>query len=87
MGETYLMIIWNALYMRSMSIILLPSFIIILDDIKVENRPKFICTTTSANNNSIYFSENELRLPLKLDEIISYLSWNIPINMSQIIQS
>ena len=71
--ENQLMIIRNVLYMRSISITLIPSFIMRLSIIEVYKCPKFLSATPSRNNQSIYFSEHKLRIPLKLDGIISYL--------------
>ena len=72
-GETYLMIIWNELYMQYISITILSLLKARLSKIKVDKFPKFLSDAPIANNNSIYFREHDLILPLKLGGIISYM--------------
>ena len=60
-----------------MSITLLPTFMIRLSRIKVDECPKFPPAAPSANNHPVYSREHKLSLPLKLDGIISYLPFQI----------
>ena len=61
-----------------MSITHLPPFTVRLSSIKVDELPKSLSTTPSDNIHLIYFGENELRLPLKLEGMIYYLPCLIP---------
>ena len=61
-----------------MSITLLPPSMMRLAGIKVDEFPKFLSETSSANYHLNYSGELEQRLPLKLDGLISYISCRMP---------
>ena len=77
-GNTYIMIIRNALYLREMRVNLIPPFMMRLAEIDVDECPKFLARKPTINNHSIYFSKEDLRLPLQLYGIISYLPTRLP---------
>ena len=60
--------------MGSISTTLPPLFMMRLNHIKIDECPTFLSDTPSTNNQLIYFSEHKIRLPLKLDGMISDLS-------------
>ena len=72
-GETYVMIIQNSLYMRSMKVKLLPTFMILLAVIKVDECLHFLLNKPSNRNHSICFKDDYIQLILKFDGILSYL--------------
>ena len=72
------MIIQNSLYMRSMKVKLLPTFMILLAVIKVDECLHFLLNKPSNRNHSICFKDDYIQLILKFDGILSYLPCNIP---------
>ena len=68
-GETYVMIIQNSLYMRSMKVKLLPTFMILLAVIKVDECLHFLLNKPSNRNHSICFKDDYIQLILKFDGI------------------
>ena len=76
--QTYILIINNALFMRSMEMNLIPPFIMRLNGLEVNECPKFMSNNPSIENHSIYFPEDNIRLPLQLRGIVSYLPTRAP---------
>ena len=76
--RTHILIINNALYMRNMEVNLIPPFIMRLNGIEVNECPKFMSTNPSLSDHSIYFPEDNLRLPLQLRGIVSYIPTRAP---------
>ena len=77
-GRSYLLIIRNALYVKDMDISLIPPFIMRLADIEIDECPKFLAKAPTVKNHSVYFSQYDLRLPLHIRGIISYLPARTP---------
>ena len=77
-GESYMLVIRNALYIRSMTVTLIPPFMMRLAKIEVDECPKFLCKRPTEKNHSLYFTNVYIRIPLKLDRIISYLPCRMP---------
>ena len=77
-GEKYLIVIHNALYMKSMTSSLISPFILRLAGITVKECPKFLASTPTKEHHSLHFSEQDLRIPLQLEGIISYLPTRLP---------
>ena len=77
-GESYLLVIKNALYIRFMTVTLIPPFMMRLSKIEVDECPKSLCKRPTEKNHSLYFTNINSRIPLKLDGIISYLPCRMP---------
>ena len=77
-GETYLMIIRNAIYLRKMSTSLIPPFMMRMAGLEINECPKFLAKKPTVEHHSICFPEQELRIPLKIHGIISYLPVRTP---------
>ena len=75
-----ILMIRNALYIPSMSHNLLPPFILREAGIVVNDVPKIHCIDPSVEDHSIYFADEELRIPLQLNGIFSYFHTRIPTN-------
>ena len=79
-GKCYIMIIRNGLYLKQMDVCLIPPFMMRMAGLTIDECPKFLAKTPSITNHSVYFPDHELRLPLKLHGIISYLPVRMPSN-------
>ena len=77
-GETYLMIIRNAIYLRKMITNLIPPFMMRMAGLEINECPKFLAKRPTLEHHSIYFPDEELRIPLKIHGIISYLPVRSP---------
>ena len=89
-GQSYILIIRNALYMPTMPVSLIPPFMMRLHGLQVNECPKFMSLRPSEEDHSVYIPEMNLRLPLKLDRTISYLPCRMPsdeeLNQLQLIE-
>ena len=56
-----------------MDVSLIPPFLMRLAGLEVNECPKFLARQPTDRHHAIYFPQEELLLPLKLDGIISYL--------------
>ena len=72
-GESHLLLIRNALSIPSMTNHLIPPFMMRLAGLEVDECPKFLAKKPSINNHSIYFPEDDVRIPLMLEGTISYV--------------
>ena len=72
------MIIRNALYLKEMTVTLIPPIMMRLAGIEINECPKFLAKSPSIEHHSIYFPEHQLRLPLQINGIISYLPIRCP---------
>ena len=77
-GRSYVMILRNALHIPSMEECLIHPIMMRLRGIEVDECPKFLSKTPSVCNHSIYFPDQDLRIPLMLDGIISCLPCRTP---------
>ena len=82
-GLTSIIIIYNALHIKSMENNLVPPFMIRLAGVEVDECPKFMCRSPSVKNHAICFkadkwNEVELQIPLQLYGTISYFPSRIP---------
>ena len=77
-GKSFLLLINNALSIPSLDCCLINPFIMRLAGLHVDECPKFLSPIPSAVNHSIYLPEYHLRIPLKLDGIISYIPCRSP---------
>ena len=72
-GSSYPMLISNALLVPSVDCCLINPFMMRLAGVQVDECPKFLSPIPSVINHSIYFPEIDLRIPLMLEGIVSYL--------------
>lgn len=72
-GKTYILVVCNALYFENMEVNLIPPFVMRLAGVEVDECPKFLSKNPTEENHSIYFPEEDIRMHLQLEGIISYL--------------
>ena len=72
-GKTYLMVIRNALHIPDMEACLIPPMMMRLAGLEVDECPKFLAKQPSISNHSILFPSESLRIPLKLNGVISFV--------------
>ena len=72
-GKTYILVIRNALYVPSMDNHLIPPFIMREAGIMVNDTPKIQLVDPDVTSHSINFAESDLRIPLSLWGVFSYL--------------
>lgn len=80
-GKTHILVIHNALNLRSMTTNLIPPFppfMMRLAGLHVNECPKFLSQNPSINDHSVYFPAANVRFPFQLEGIVSYLSTRIP---------
>ena len=77
-GQSYLMIIHNALHVKSMDVCLLNPFIMRLAGIHVDDCPKFLAMVPSIAHHSLYFPPEDIRISLALNGIVSYFPCRKP---------
>ena len=70
-GETYMLVIRNALHIPSMKHNLVPPFILREAGLTVNDTPKIQCKEPSIEDHSVYDDETGLRIQLQLDGIFS----------------
>ena len=73
-GDTYLLIIKNALHVPLMTNNLVPPFMMRLAGIQVDECPKFLSEQATEKNHSILFRKENVRMPLQLSNTISLIS-------------
>ena len=72
-GKTYLIVIRNALHIPDMDASLISPIMMRLAGVDVDECPKFLSRKPSIENHSIFFRDLNLRIPMKLDGVISYI--------------
>ena len=77
-AKTFLMIIRNALYLKEMTVTLIPPMMMRLAGLDVNECPKFLAKHPSLHYHSIYFPDTDMRVPLRLYGIISYIPVRCP---------
>ena len=77
-GNSYVLIICNALYVRDMEVNLIPPIMMRLAGIKINECPKFLADKPTVENHSAYFPDADIRIPFLLEGIISYIPTRIP---------
>ena len=77
-GKTHILVIHNALYLRSTTTNLILLFMMRLAGLHVNECPKFLSQNPSINDHSVYFPAANIRFPFQLEGIVSYLSTRIP---------
>ena len=71
--DSFVMIIRNALYLKQMETALIPPFMMRIAGIEIDECPKFLAKKPSIKNHSIYFPDEDIRIPMKIYGIISYV--------------
>ena len=77
--ETYILIVRNALYIKTMDTNLIPSFIMRQGGVIVNDVPKIQCQDPSIDDHCISFSTCDLRIPLQLMGVFSYFHSRKPL--------
>ena len=77
-GKTYLLLINNALLVPSLTCCLINPFIMRLAGLHVNECPKFLAPSPTDSDHSIFFPSENLRIPLKLEGIISCIPCRSP---------
>ena len=72
-GNTKLLMIRNALYLPSINNHLIPPFMMRLVGLKVNECAKFLADDLTISHYFIYFPKEDVRIPLQLTGITSYL--------------
>ena len=77
-GNSYILVIQNALHVSSMTNNLIPPFMMRKAGIKVSDTPKIQCNMPTADDHAIYFMETNLRTHLSLHGVFSYFPTSKP---------
>lgn len=77
-GNIYILIVRNALYFKEMGHNLLAPFIMRLAGLEVNEQPKFMTRKPTICHHSLYFPSKDIRLPLSIKGIVSYLHTRKP---------
>ena len=77
-GNSYVMFLNNALHVPSLECSLINPFIMRLAGIVVDECPKLLAEIPSIAHHSLYFPDQDLRIPLALDGIVSYFPCHMP---------
>jgi hypothetical protein len=77
-GQTYILVIRNALLVPSMNNNLIPPFVMREAGIKVMDTPKIQTLEPTEEDHSIYFPETDFRIPLSLWGMFSYFVTSKP---------
>ena len=77
-GNSHIMIIHNALYFKNMEVNLIPPIIMRIAGLEVDECPKFLSKNPTESNHSIFFPDEDLRIPLLIEGIISYIPTRKP---------
>ena len=77
--ETYILIVGNALYIKTMDTNLIPPFIMRQGGVIVNDVPKIQCQDPSIDDHCISFSTCDLRIPLQLMGVFSYFHSRKPL--------
>ena len=73
-----MLLLRNVLYFPIMDISLIPPFIMRLAGMDLNECPKFLSKSPSIEHHSLYFPDFDIRIPLYLHEVISYLPVRSP---------
>ena len=77
-GESYILIIRNALYLPHLRNNLIAPFIMRSASVTINERPKIHCDDPTVDNYCAKFDDSDLRIPLKLNGIFSYFQSRKP---------
>ena len=68
-GGTHILVICNALYFKNMDTNLIPSFIMRLAGLEIDECPKFLSRQPKESNHSMYFPTQDIRIPFQIEGI------------------
>ena len=71
-GKVLIMIIRNGLHLKEMKHNLISPFIMRLAGLELNEQPKFMTINPTTKHYSVYFKENNIRLPLAIKGIVSF---------------
>ena len=71
-GQTYILVVRDALHVPSMKNNLIPPFVLREAGVQVNDVPKIQLSDPTESDHSLYFPEGELRIPLSLWGVFSY---------------
>ena len=71
-GENYILVIYNALHMKSMEVNLIPPFMLRLSGLEVNECHKFLSKKPGLEHQHVFFPKDDIILPFKIEGIISY---------------
>ena len=77
-GKILIMIIMNTLHLKEIKHHLLSPFIMRLAGVEVNEQPKFMKRYPTTKHHSVYLPNDDLRLPLSIKGIVSYLPTQKP---------
>ena len=77
-GNSYLMVIRNALYLKQMESTLIPPFMMRVAGIEIDKCQKFLAKKLSIRNHLIFFLYQNIHIPMKLFGIVSYVPARLP---------
>ena len=83
-SKTYIHVVRNALYVPSMHNNLIPPFVIREACVEVSEVPKIHVHDPTVEDHSIYFTDQDLRIPLSLWGIFSYFPCRKPCEQDQL---
>ena len=72
------MVICNALYFKNMTVNLIPPMMMRIVGLEINECPKFLSNNPSESDYSIYFLDTDLRIPMTIEGIISYIPTRTP---------
>ena len=76
--ETYILVIYNALHMKSMEVNMILSFMLRRAGLEVIECSKFLAKKPGLEHHSVFFPKDDIILPFKIEGIISYLPTQPP---------
>ena len=77
-GKVLIMIIRNRLYLKKMKHNIVSPFIMRITELEINKRPKFMIRHPTNKHHSIYFADINIRLPLAIKSIVSFLATRKP---------
>ena len=77
-GKVLIVIIRNGMHLKEMKHNLLSPFIMMLSGLEVNEQPKFMTRNPTTKHHSVYFKENDIRIPLAIKGIVSFLPTMMP---------
>ena len=77
-GKVLIVVISNGLHLKEMKHNLISLFIMRLAGLEVNEQPKFMTRNPTTKHHSVYFKENDIRLPLAIKVIVSFLPTSKP---------
>lgn len=83
-SKTYILVVRNALYVPSMHNNLIPPFVMREAGVEVSEVPKIHVHDPTVEDHSIYFKDQDLRIPLSLWGIFSYFPSRKPCEQDQL---